>query len=78
MLEAKKKQLRSWLRIGSTGYLVPRLATSTLADSLTLRYQPPHSLINLTVDIGCRCFRRRPAIHPHPAVAEGGEFRRIS
>ncbi|HYX15028.1 MAG TPA: hypothetical protein VE944_11815 [Nostoc sp.] len=27
--------------------------------------QPPHSLINLTIDVGRRCFRRRPAIHPH-------------
>ncbi|MEH2144799.1 hypothetical protein [Nostoc sp.] len=41
------------------------------------RQQPPHSLINLTVDIGRRWHRRCPAIHPLPAIAEGGEFSRI-
>jgi hypothetical protein len=66
MHKAKKKQLRSWLRIGSTGCLAPGLTTS----------QPTSPEIFLTIDIGRSWLRRRPAIHPHPAVAEGGEFRR--
>jgi hypothetical protein len=61
MHKAKKKQLRNWLRIGSTSCLAPRLTTS----------QPPHFLINLTIDIGRRCFRRRPAIHPRPVEGRG-------
>ncbi|MHC5595741.1 MAG: hypothetical protein ACYTXC_07210 [Nostoc sp.] len=47
------------------------MTTPTLEDSLTLRYHPPHSLINLTIDVGCRCNRRRPAIHPRPVEGRG-------
>ncbi|MEH2194077.1 MAG: hypothetical protein V7K98_15765 [Nostoc sp.] len=59
--KAKKKQLRSWLRIGSTGCLAPRLTTS----------QSTHPPINLTIDVGRSWFRRRPAIHPHRADGWG-------
>ncbi|MCW5316822.1 hypothetical protein GTQ43_24290 [Nostoc sp. KVJ3] len=55
MHKAKKKQLHSWSKIGSTGCLALRLTTS----------QPTHSLINLTIDVGRSWLRRRPAIHPH-------------
>ncbi|MEH2459952.1 hypothetical protein [Nostoc sp.] len=71
MHKAKKKQLRSWLRIRLIGCPIQRLTTPTLEDSLTLRYQPPHSLINLAVDIGRRCFRHPPAIHPRPVEGRG-------
>lgn len=50
MQKTEKKQLRNWLRIGSINCRVPRLTTP----------YPPHSLINLTVDIGREWNRRRP------------------
>ncbi|NJL63712.1 MAG: hypothetical protein HC903_20075 [Methylacidiphilales bacterium] len=34
--------------------------------------QPPRSLINLTVDIGRRRHRHRPAIHPLPQRSRKG------
>ncbi len=55
MHKAKKKQLRSWLRIGLTDCLATRLTTP----------YPTHFLINLTIDVGRSWNRRRPAIHPH-------------
>jgi hypothetical protein len=61
MQKTEKKQLRSWLRIGSIGCLTTRLTTP----------YPPHSLINLTIDVDRRCNRRRPAIHPHRADGWG-------
>jgi hypothetical protein len=75
MHKAKKKQLRSWLRIGSTGYLALRLTTPTLADSLTLRYHPPHLPYNLTIDISRGWNRRRPLPIPTLLKVEGGDFR---
>jgi hypothetical protein len=65
MHKAKKKQLRSWLRIGSTGYLALRLTTP----------HPPHSLINLTIDISRSWNRRRPLPIPTLLKVEGGDFR---
>jgi hypothetical protein len=34
--------------------------------------QPPHSLINLTIDINRGWFRHHPAIHPQPALLRLG------
>jgi hypothetical protein len=65
MHKAKKKQLRSWLRIGSTGYLARLLTTP----------HPPHSLINLTIDVARRCNRRRPLPIPTLLGVEGEDFR---
>ncbi len=72
MQTVKKKQLHSWLKIGSTGCLAPRLTTP----------YPTHSLINLTVDIGRSWNRRRPLTIPTllrvvrvASRREGGDFR---
>jgi hypothetical protein len=67
MHKAEKRRSLNLLKTGLTGCLSPRLTIPTLADSLTLRYHPPHSLINRQVDISRRQNRHRPAIHPQPA-----------
>ncbi|MFB2770743.1 hypothetical protein ACE1AT_15845 [Pelatocladus sp. BLCC-F211] len=57
MLETKKKQLLNLLKIGLIGCQTQKLTIP----------HPLHSLINLTVDIGRKQNRHRPAIHPQPA-----------
>ena len=51
--------------IGLIGYRVPGLTTP----------YPPHFLINLTIDKGLGCNRRRPLPIPTLLRVEGGDFR---
>lgn len=64
MQKAKKKQLRSWLKTGSIGYLVQKLTTS----------HPPRSLTTRAVDIGQGWNRRRPLPIPTLLRVEGEDF----
>jgi hypothetical protein len=66
MQKKKKKQLHSWLRIGSIGCLVQKMTTI-----------PPPTNINCQVDEGVGWNRRRPLPIPTLLRIEGGDRERL-